>query len=35
MYSGSFLNGQKHGFGVYHYRNTGEKYEGEWANDLW
>ena len=25
----------KHGFGVYNYARTGEKYEGEWKNDMW
>lgn len=35
FYVGSFSNGQKHGLGTYFYRSTGEKYEGDWVNDLW
>ena len=35
IYSGDYLHGAKHGFGVYTYATTGEKYEGEWRNDLW
>lgn len=29
---GNFLNGKKHGNGVYHYK-TGGKYKGEWIQD--
>ncbi len=29
---GNFLNGKKHGNGVYHYK-TGGKYKGEWIED--
>lgn len=29
---GNFLNGKKHGNGVYHY-STGGKFKGEWVND--
>ena len=25
----------KHGHGIYHYKMTGQVYEGEWLNDLW
>ena len=31
-YLGNFLNGKKHGNGIYHY-STGGKYKGEWLND--
>ena len=29
---GNFLNGKKHGDGIYHYK-TGGKYKGEWIED--
>ena len=32
LLSGNFLNGKKHGNGIYHY-STGGKYKGEWLND--
>ena len=32
-YHGYFMNGDKHGNGIYHYRN-GEIYEGSWRNDV-
>lgn len=32
-YEGSWVNGKKHGFGIYIYSDK-SKYEGEWANDM-
>lgn len=29
LIKGNFLNGKKHGDGIYHYK-TGGKYKGEW-----
>ena len=31
-YIGEFVNGKKHGKGIYHY-STGGKYKGEWIHD--
>ena len=33
QYTGSYLNGRKHGEGTFHYPD-GSKYEGYWINDL-
>ena len=32
-YEGDNLNNIRQGFGVMHYKNWGEKYDGEWVND--
>eukprot|EP00111_Clytia_hemisphaerica_P004026 TCONS_00011537-protein len=32
-YVGDFLNGERHGYGVFHYA-SGAKYEGEWMSNL-
>lgn len=32
LFTGNFLNGKKHGNGVYNY-SSGGKYEGAWAED--
>lgn len=32
IYLGNFLNGKKHGDGIYHYKSGG-KYKGEWIED--
>lgn len=34
-YKGEFLNGMKHGRGVYSYLSSGEVYDGEWRSDQW
>lgn len=34
LYEGEFVDGLRHGFGMYTYGETGNKYEGEWANNL-
>ena len=32
-YEGDFVNGKKHGQGVYFWTQTGEEYAGQWLND--
>ena len=34
MYSGDFVNGIKEGFGEMKWLNNGEKYIGEWKEDV-
>jgi hypothetical protein len=33
VYKGLFLNGKRHGYGVFQYAN-GSKYDGEWSENL-
>lgn len=33
LYDGQFLNGLRHGLGIYFYAN-GARYEGEWKNNM-
>jgi len=34
VYEGQFANGERHGRGVYTYRDTGARFEGSFANNL-
>ena len=29
-YQGLFIDGKRHGFGIYYYAASGNRYEGEW-----
>ena len=33
LYAGEWRQGQRHGYGVYKYKESGAKYSGFWEND--